>query len=100
MVHDHPFLPLVHEREAVARRESFGFSVFDIREGVVARIDCGGAIHTDQLLTECHLEIGQHLERRNEIVAQRRSIRSYGWEERSPEDCIGGIARNTLAKSS
>src|SRR6266849_8164231 len=69
MVHNHPVLPILHEREAVARRKCLGFCVFYKRKGVVARIDSGGAIHTDQLLTECHLEIGQHLERRARTAA-------------------------------
>src|ERR1700694_460930 len=98
MVHNHPVISVLHEREAVPRRKRLGFSVFHKRKGVVSRIDGGSAIRTDQLLTECYLEIRQHLERCNERVAQCRSIRSHGWGERSPEDRIRGVEGNHLIR--
>src|SRR2546422_7110797 len=76
MVHDHPVLALFHECEAITRWQRLGFAVLDIRERVVAGVDSGAAIHADQLLAECDLETGQDLERRDEVVAQRCSIRS------------------------
>src|SRR6266545_1776199 len=62
MVHDHPVLALFHECEALTRRQSLGFAVFDIRERVVAGVDSGAAINADQLLAECDLETGQDLD--------------------------------------
>src|SRR6266508_5807587 len=93
MVHDHPVLTLFHECEAITCWQRLRFAVLHIRERVVAGVDSGVAINADQLLAECDLETGQDLERRDEVVAQRCSIRSQGRRERSPENSIGGIEK-------
>src|SRR6266496_406087 len=98
MVHDHPVLALFHECEAITRWQRLGFAVLDIREGVVASVDSGAAINADQLLAECDLETGQDLERRDEVVAQRSSIRSHGRRESSPENSISGIEKNNFVR--
>src|SRR5712691_4136817 len=98
MVHDHPVLALFHECEAITRWQRLGFAILDIRERVVAGVDSGAAINADQLLAECDLETGQDLERRNEVVAQRRSIRSQGRRESSPENSISGIEKNNFVR--
>src|SRR6266545_4257087 len=58
----------------------------------------GAAINADQLLAECDLETGQDLERRDEVVAQRGSIRSHGRRESSPENSISGIEKNNFVR--
>src|SRR6266487_6973727 len=75
MVDDHPVLTILHEGEAIACGQSLGFPVLDVRERVVAGVDGGTAINADQLLAERHLETRQHPKRRDEVVAQRCSIR-------------------------
>src|ERR1700693_6148332 len=96
MVHDHPVLALFHECEAITRWQRLGFAVLDIRERVVASVDSGAAINADQLLAEGDLETEQDLERRDEVVAQRCSIRSHGRRESSPENSISGIEKNNF----
>src|SRR5713101_6200450 len=98
MVHNHPVLALFHECEAIPRWQRLGFAILAIRERVVAGVDSGAAIHADQLLAECDLETGQDLERRDEVVAQRRSIRSHGRRESSPENSISGIEKNDFVR--
>src|SRR6266567_4583281 len=98
MVHDHPVLAIFHECEAITRRKRFGFAVLYIRERVVAGVDSGAAINADQLLAECDLETGQDLKRRDEVVAQRCSIRSQGRRESSPENSISGIEKNNFVR--
>src|SRR6266704_7216321 len=98
MIHDHPVLVLFHECEAITRRQRLGFAVLDIRESVVAGVDSRSAVNADQLLAERDLEIGQDLERRDEVVAQRRSIRSQGRRESSPENSISGIEKNNFVR--
>src|SRR6266542_982489 len=98
MVYDHPVLALFHECEAITRWQRLGFAVLDIRKRVVAGVDSGAAINADQLLAECDLEAGQDLERRDEVVAQRCSIRSHGRRESSPENCISGIEKNNFVR--
>src|SRR6266508_482671 len=58
----------------------------------------GATINADQLLAECDLETGQDLERRDEVVAQRGSIRSQGRRESSPENSISGIEKNNFVR--
>src|SRR6266545_6713145 len=98
MVYDHPGLALFHEREAITRWQRLGFAVLYIRERVVAGVDSCAAINADQLLAECDLETGQDLERRDEVVAQRCSIRSQGRRESSPENSISGIEKNNFVR--
>src|SRR6266496_6257919 len=98
MIHDHPVLTLLHECEAITRWQRLRFAVLDIRERVVAGVDRGVAINADQLLAECDLETGQDLERRDEVVAQRCSIRSQGRSESSPENSISGIEKNNFVR--
>src|SRR6266545_5286778 len=98
MVHDHPVLVLFHECEAITRWQRLGFAVLDIRERIVAGVDSGSAVNADQLLTERDLETGQDLERRDEVVAQRCSIRSQGRRESSPENSISGIEKNNFVR--
>ena len=52
MVHNQPVLPIVHEREAVARWKRRRRSVFYKGKGIVAGVDGGCAINSDQLLAE------------------------------------------------
>ena len=98
MVHDHPVLALFHECEAKTRWQRLGFAVLDIRERVVAGVDSGAAINADQLLAECDLETGQDLEGRDEVVAQRCSIRSQATPanklERKGRSCFHELCRN------
>src|SRR5207249_7596782 len=63
MVHDHPVLAVLYEREAIARGQSLGFAVLDVGERVVAGVDSGIAIHADELFAERDLETWQDLER-------------------------------------
>src|SRR6266705_2696713 len=98
MVDDHPVLTILHEGEAIACGQSLGFPVLDVRERVVAGVDGGTAINADQLLAERHLETRQHPKRRDEVVAQRCSIRSHGWGKRPPENSISGIEKNNLVR--
>jgi hypothetical protein len=55
-------------------------------------------VQTDQLLAECHLETGQDLEHRDEVVAQRGSIRSHGRRESAPEYSIRGIEEHHFVR--
>jgi hypothetical protein len=98
MVHDHPLLALFHEGEAITRWQRLGFAVLDIRERVGPGVDSGAAINADQLLAERDLETGQDLERGDEVVAQRCSIRSHGRRESSPKDSISGIEKNNFVR--
>src|SRR5439155_25494124 len=98
MVDDHPVLTVLHEGEAIACWQSLGFSVLDVPERVVAGGDRVTAINADQLLAERHFETWQDLKRRDEVVAQRCSIRSHGWGERTPENSISGIEKNNLVR--
>jgi hypothetical protein len=52
MIHNHPVLALVYESDAVACWKGLGFALSSERKGIVARIDGGRAVNTDQLLTE------------------------------------------------
>src|SRR5207245_6370581 len=98
MIHDHPALALLHECEAIACRQRLGFPVLDVRESVVAGVDSGAAIDADQLLAERDLQTRQDLERRDEVIAQRRSICSHGRRERPPKNSIGGIEKNNFVR--
>src|SRR2546427_13220991 len=97
MIHDHPVLALLHECEAIARRQRLGLPVLDARECVVAGVDSGAAIDADQLLAERDLQTRQDLERRDEEIAQRGSTCSHGRREPPPKTSTGGIERNNIA---
>src|SRR5215470_11602336 len=61
VVHDHPIPAFFHEGEAIPRWQRLRLPVLHIRERVVARVDGGVAINTDQLFTEVDLEARQDL---------------------------------------
>src|SRR5688500_2119939 len=98
MVYDYPLLAFFHEGEAIARRQRRGLSVLKIRECVRAGVDGSAAVDADQLLVECDLETGQDLERGDEVVAHRRSIRSNRRRERPPKNPISRIEKYNFVR--
>src|SRR5688500_13070786 len=98
MVHDCPLLAFLHEGEAVACRQHRGLSVLEIRECVRAGGDGSAAGDANQMLAECDLETGQDLERGDEVVTQRRSIRSNRRRERPPKNPISRIEKYNVVR--
>jgi hypothetical protein len=78
MIHDHPVFALFHECKAITRRQRLGFAVLAVRKGVVARVDRGARL--------------------DEVVTQRRAIRSHGRRESSLEHCIRSVEKNNLVR--
>src|SRR6266850_3006715 len=96
MVDDHPILTVPNEGEAITRWQTLGFPVLDPRERVVAGVDGGATVNSDQLLAERDSEPRQELKGCDEIVAHRCAIRPHGWGQRPPENPISGIEKNDL----
>ena len=74
MVDDEPILATLDVGEAVARGQAPGLAVPDIGKRVIAGVHRGAAIDADQLIAEGNLEAGKNLERRHEIIPQRRPV--------------------------
>src|SRR6476619_4246304 len=69
MIDDHPLIHLLYKREAVAGGQRGRLPVSHVGKRVVASLDRGVSVDTNQLHTKGDLQMWQRSERGDEVIA-------------------------------
>src|SRR5215204_3693936 len=93
VVHDHPVVAVLHIGEAVSGGQRLGLAILHVREGVIAGIDGGVAVHADQLISERDLDLRQRAKGTNEIGADGVRTGTHGGRQSPPQNALLGIER-------